>query len=121
MIEFIDHIAGENKQGRYKITYDNGTTETAVLSLDDDAVEMGTPLNRENMMAIQGFVSTKTLPPTTNEIGEVQIIQINEEKNEELITTFKLNGQIEEKFIGEKTITKTTTFNADGGILEVIS
>lgn len=81
----------------------------------------GTPINRENLMAIQGFISTKTLPPTKNELGEEQIIQINTETNEQLITTFKLNGQIEEKFIGQKTITKTTTFNDDGSITEVIS
>jgi hypothetical protein len=72
-------------------------------------------------MAMQGFISTETLPPTKNELGEEQIIQINEEKNEQLVTTFKLNGQIEEKFIGKYTITKTTTFNEDGSILEVIS
>ena len=89
--------------------------------IDKTSEQNGTPINRENMMALQGFVSTKTLPPTKNELGEEQIIQINEEKNEQLITTFKLNGKIEEKFIGEKTITKTTTFNADGSISEVIS
>ena len=72
-------------------------------------------------MAMQGFVATRTDPPTTNELGEVQIIQTNTETNEQLITTFKLNGQIEDKFIGKKTITKTTTFNADGSISEVIS
>ena len=89
--------------------------------IDKTSEQNGTPINRENMMALQGFVSTKTLPPTKNELGEEQIIQINEEKNEQLITTFKLNGKIEEKFIGEKTITKTTTFNADGSVSEVIS
>lgn len=89
--------------------------------IDKTSEQSGTPINRENMMAIQGFISTKTLPPTKNEFGEEQIIQINTETNEQLITTFKLNGQIEEKFIGEKTITKTTTFNTDGSISEVIS
>ena len=89
--------------------------------IDKTSEQSGTPINRENMMAIQGFVSTQTLPPTKNELGEEQIIQINTETNEQLITTFKLNGQIEEKFIGEKTITKTTTFNDDGSISEVIS
>lgn len=89
--------------------------------IDKTTEQNGTPINRENMMAIQGFVSTKTLPPTKNELGEEQIIEINEEKNEQLVTTFKLNGQIEEKFIGKKTITKTTTFNSDESITEVIS
>ena len=89
--------------------------------IDKTSEQNGTPINRDNMMAVQGFVSTKTLPPAKNELGEEQIIQINTETNEQLITTFKLNGQIEEKFIGQKTITKTTTFNSDGSISEVIS
>ena len=89
--------------------------------IDKTSEQNGTPINRENMMAMQGFVSTKTLPPTTNELGEAQIIKINEEKNEQLVTTFKLNGQIEEKFIGKKTITKTTSFGDDGSITEVLS
>lgn len=89
--------------------------------IDKTSEQSGTPINRGNMMAIQGFVSTQTLPPTKNELGEDQIIQINTETNEQLITTFKLNGQIEEKFIGKYTMTKTTTFNTDGSISEVIS
>lgn len=89
--------------------------------IDKTSEQSGTPINRKNLMAMQGFVATKTDPPTKNEQGEEQIIQTNTETNERLITTFKSNGQIEEKFIGEKTITKTTTFNADGSISEVIS
>ena len=89
--------------------------------IDKTSEQSGTPINRENMMALQGFVATKTDPPTKNEFGEEQIIQTNVETNEQLITTFKLNGQIEEKFVGQKTITKTTTFNEDGSITEVVS
>ena len=89
--------------------------------IDKTTEQAGTPINRKNLMAIQGFVATETTPPTKNEQGEEQIIQTNTETNEQLITTFKSNGQIEEKFIGEKTITKTTTFSADGSISEVIS
>ena len=121
MIEFIDHIAGAGKQGRYKLTKEDGVSENVTLELNDDAEVEGTNLNRENLMAMQGFVATKTAPPTKNEFGEEQIIQTNVKTNEQLVTTFKSNGQIEEKFIGEKTITKTTTFNDDGSILEVIS
>ena len=89
--------------------------------IDKTSEQNGTPLNRKNLMAIQGFVATETYPPTKNELGEIQIIQINTETNEQLITTSKQNKQIEEKFIGEKTIIKTTTFNSDGSISEVIS
>ena len=89
--------------------------------IDKTTEQAGTPINRKNLMAMQGFVATETTPPTKNEQGEEQIIQTNTETNEQLITTFKSNGQIEEKFIGQKTIVKTTTFNADGSISEVIS
>ena len=84
--------------------------------IDKTSEQNGTPINRKNLMAMQGFVATETYPPTKNEQGELQIIEKNTETNEQLITTFKLNGQIEEKFIGAKTITKTTTFNSDGSI-----
>ena len=89
--------------------------------IDKTSEQNGTPINREILMALQGFVVTKTDPPTKNEFGEAQIIQTNVGTNERLITTFKLNGQIEEKFVGQKTIIKTTTFNEDGSISEVIS
>lgn len=88
--------------------------------IDKTTEQAGTPINRKNLMAMQGFVATETAPPTKNEQGEEQIIQTNTETNEQLITTFKSNGQIEEKFIGEKTITKITTFNIDESISEVI-
>ena len=42
-------------------------------------------------------------------------------KGEVLTTVSNNDGSITETFIGEKTITKTTTFNADGSISEVIS
>lgn len=89
--------------------------------VDKTTEQSGTPINRKNLMAMQGFIATKTDPPTINEHGEVQIIKTNIETNEQLITTFKSNGQIEEKFIGAKTITKIATFNEDGSISEVIS
>lgn len=89
--------------------------------IDKTTEQNGTPINRKNLMAMQGFIATETYPPTENELGEKQIIQTNVETNEQLITTFKLNGQIKETFIGEKTITKTITFNADGSISEGIS
>ena len=63
--------------------------------IDKTSEKNGTPLNRENMMALQGF-QAKT-------------------------TVFNDDGSITETFVGEKTITKTTTFNVDGSITEVIS
>ena len=75
----------------------------------------GTPLNRENLMALQGFIS--------NDISfsaDGSVVTETNEKGQTKTTTFSENKVIE-VFVGEKTITKTTTFNADGSITEVIS
>lgn len=84
--------------------------------IDKTSESQGTPINRENLMAVQGFDSIETLFDT----DEGDIVEINS-KGEKLITIFRDDGSIVEKFIGEKTITKTTTFNDDGSILEVVS
>lgn len=86
MIEFVDKTSGQN----------------------------GTPLNRKNMMALQGFFEN-TL--SFNDDGT--ITEVNGDGSR-LTTTFNDDGTITEKFEGEKTITKTTTFNADGSITEVV-
>ena len=83
--------------------------------IDKTSEKNGTPLNRENMMALQGFQAKTTV---FNDDGS--IIETNS-KNETLTTTVNADGSITETFVGEKTITKTTTFNADGSISEVIS
>ena len=121
LIEFIDHIAGEGKQGRYKLTKGDGSSENITLELNDDATVEGTPINRENMMAVQGFSNCNTYEDV-NELGEKRIIQDYIDRNEKLITTFKTNGEIEEKLVGEKTITKTSSFGVGSNIsTEVIS
>lgn len=74
----------------------------------------GTPLNREKMMAIQGFVGNEIKFNSDGSIEETN--QYGEKK----ITKFNNDGSVEETFVGEKTITKTTYFNSDGGISEVI-
>lgn len=82
--------------------------------IDKTAEQDGTEINRESLMAIQGFIGRDTV---FNEDGS--ITETNE-KGETRYTTF--NGNIvTEVFTGEKTITKTTTFNDDGSISEVIS
>ena len=89
--------------------------------IDKTSERNGTPINRENLMAIQGFSNCNTYEDV-NELGEKQIIEDYIDRNEKLITTFKLDGQIEEKFVGEKTITKTYSFGIGDNISsEVIS
>lgn len=83
--------------------------------IDKTPDKSGTPLNRSNMMALQGFENANTVfledgsIVETNALGQVKT------------TTFNDDGSITETFVGEKTIVKTTTFNNDGSITEVVS
>lgn len=83
--------------------------------IDETAEKAGTDINREALMAIQGFQAKTT---TFNDDGN--ITETNSEGHT-LTTTFYNDGSITETFVGEKTITKTTSFNDDGSISEVIS
>ena len=115
LIEFIDHIAGDGKQGRYKLTKEDGSSENITLELNDDATVEGTPINRENLMAMQGFIGQTTTFNSDGSITETNFL------NQKKTTIFNSDGSIVETFVGDKTITKTTTFNSDGSITEVIS
>ena len=63
--------------------------------IDKTSTVSGTPINRVNLMAIQGFIAKTTV--------------------------FNTDGSITETFVGSKTITMTTTFNDDGSIINTIS
>ena len=82
--------------------------------IDKTSTVSGTPINRANLMAIQGFVAKTT---TFNSDGSVTETNGN---GETLTTVFGANS-ITETFVGDKTIVKTTTFNSDYSITEVIS
>lgn len=83
--------------------------------IDKTSENNGTPLNRKNMMAIQGFIAKTT---TFDDDGSVV-----ETTSDGHTKTTKRNpdGSITETFVGEKTITKTITFNSDRSITEVVS
>ena len=83
--------------------------------IDKTSEQDGTPINRENLMAIQGFIANNIVFNADGSIFETN------SKGETLTTTFNDDGSIVEIFDGEKTITKTTKFNSDGNISEVIS
>ena len=83
--------------------------------IDETTEKQGTPINRKNLMAIQGFMNQNT---TVNADGS--IVQVNSD-GQRLTTKFNDDGSITETFVGEKTITKTTSFGLDGSISEVIS
>ena len=82
--------------------------------IDKTSEQSGTPLNRENLMAIQGFEAVETV------FSGSTIVETNS-KGEKLTTIFNSDGSITETFVGEKTITKTTRFGSNGNISEVIS
>ena len=81
--------------------------------IDETAEQSGTPLNRKSMMAMQGFI-TQNITFEDN-----KVVQVNADGHR-LETTFNTDGSITETFVGEKTITKTITFNTNS-ISEVIS
>ena len=83
--------------------------------IDKTSQQSGTPINRENMMAMQGFIKSDIV---FNSNGS--IIDTNS-KGETLTTEFNSDGSITETLAGEKTIIKTTKFNSNGSISEVIS
>lgn len=83
--------------------------------IDKTTSQSGTPLNRQNLMAIQGFIAQTTIFKTDGSI------EMTNSDGDKLTVQFNPDGTITEKFVGEKTITKITTFNTDGSIMEAIS
>ena len=81
--------------------------------IDKSSVETGTPINRDVMMALQGFDNTNTV------FGPTSITQANG-KGETLRVDFNPDGTITETFTGKKTITKKISFATDGSIMEEV-
>ena len=82
--------------------------------IDKTSEQEGTPINRDNLMAMQGFIANNTIFNADGSITETN------SKGETLTTVFNDDGSISETFVGEKTITKTTSFSGNT-ISEVIS
>lgn len=82
--------------------------------IDETTEKQGTPINRKNLMSIQGFTNQNTT------FTDDSVVQVNSD-GQTLTTIFNEDGSITETFVGEKTITKTTSFGLDGSITEVIS
>lgn len=83
--------------------------------IDKTSTQTGTPVNRGNLMAIQGFEASTTKFNSDGSITETNAL------GHKLTVSFNSDGSIVEKFVGDKTITLTTKFNDDGTILGVIS
>ena len=82
--------------------------------IDKTTEQNGTPINRENLMAMQGFIANNTVFNADGSITETN------GKGEVLTTVFNDDGSITETFVGGKTITKTIVFSGNT-ISEVIS
>lgn len=83
--------------------------------IDKTTTQNGTPINRANLMAMQGFMAKTTVFNADGSIVETDA------KGHTLTTVFNADGSITETFKGTKTIVKNITFNADGSITEVLS
>lgn len=86
--------------------------------IDKTTTQDGTLINRNALMAVQGFIAVST---SISDNGN-KIIETNADGHT-LTTTFNADGSIVEQFVGTRgiTITKTITFNANGNVEEAIS
>lgn len=91
--------------------------------IDKTSERNGTPINRENMMAVQGFIEND-IEITTDINDNYAIIETNPNTNHKLNTNVVENTDgsmvITEVFHGEKTITKITTVNAEMNIISEV-
>lgn len=83
--------------------------------IDKTSVQNGTPINRENLMAIQGFEAETISFNTDGSITKTN------GKGETLRIVFKNDGSITKTFTGKKSITMTVTFGSDGKIVKSLS
>ena len=91
-----------------------GVKRQLIEFIDKTTEQNGTPINRENLMAMQGFIANNTVFNADGSITETN------GKGEVLTTVFNDDGSITETFVGGKTITKTIVFSGNT-ISEVIS
>ena len=82
--------------------------------IDKTPTQSGTPINREALMAIQGFDEKEIIFKTDGSVVE------RNAQGHTKTTTFDEDGNIIEIFVGEKTISKKTIFNANGSVSEVL-
>lgn len=109
MINFKDAIPPVGKGNVRKI---GGTEQTVEYP---DGWQNGTALNRQNLMAMQGFGGVETVFNADGSISET--FQDGSTKK----TVFNADGSISETFTaGTQVMIKTTRFNDDGSITEGI-
>ena len=82
--------------------------------VDKTSEKSGTPLDRPHFMAIQDFA-----PKTTVFNDDGSIVETNYQGHTKTTVFDEANNRVTETFVGEKEITKTTTFSGQT-ITEVI-
>ena len=92
--------------------------------IDKTSEQNGTPINRENMMAIQGLYENN-VNIVEDENGNITVTETNGDNHTLTVNITENNdGTVTavETFVGEKIITKTSTINAEGtqisGVME---
>lgn len=109
MINFKDAVPPAGKGNVRKI---DGAEKTIEYP---DGWQNGTALNRQNLMAMQGFGDVETVFNQDGSISES--FQDGSTKK----TVFNQDGSITETFTaGTQVMIKTTSFNEDGSITEAI-
>ena len=83
--------------------------------IDKTSSKSGTPINRANLMAIQGFVAETIVFNADGSITKTN------GKGEKLTIKFNTDGSITKTFGGSKTITMTIAFNSTGNITKSIN
>lgn len=121
MKDFIDRISG--KPNRYKMTKENdGSSEYVTMQLEDEASKVGTPLNREAFMAVQGFRGADT---TISKSGNATTIITDFADGGKSVTNISKdisgNTIITELYTGfsGESIKKTTTISKSGDVTNI--
>ena len=112
MIDAKDRII--QYPARYQLTLVSGTTYD-LTAVPGTVTEAGTLVNRELLMAMQGFIGNTTVFNPDGSITETN------GDGDTMVAVFNEDGTITETFTsGAVSISKTTTFNPDGSITEVL-
>ena len=112
MIDAKDRII--QYPSRYQLTLVSGTTYD-LTPVPGTVTAEGTYVNRELLMAMQGFTANTTVFNPDGSITETN------GDGDTMVAVFNEDGTITETFTsGVVSISKTTTFNPDGSITEVL-
>lgn len=115
MKEFIDRQP--TAPGRRKITHEDGTSEYVTMELADEPIAVGTPLNRANMMALQGFTNENTTIATNGNVTTITTTHADGGRTVATITKESNNlTRVVEVYTGPSGYvnTKTTTIDTSG-------